>query len=347
MFKKQVLVLAMLAISGAAFADNEAEISQDGKATASLATIVQDTLGDNAVTGQLTGNYGQIIQSGTAQSSAQLYQGNDPANDTAVLDVSAGAPTSQSILSAVAVTLPVDPLAYVSVSAASSTNSAAVIAQFASVNTQASILQLTGGEDLSVGGTSTIVYMAGVANSNGNAASGDINSGSTALAIAAAPNTAVTYSAGANTYQDSFMSAALTVGAGVGGGVNNGNLAVINQGSTPADRAGNDLSGLGGGTAWTAGTASYDSESQIIQSGVGNTAVALQAGDAQMSSIYQDGLNNDAYIVQFGQEGVAAGANDTTADPLSNFAAIVQLATADVATIYQGGTSNTAYILQH
>jgi len=345
MFKKQVLVLAMLAISGAAFADNEAEISQDATAASSLATIEQNTLGNNAVTGQLTGSYGQIIQSNTITSTAQVYQGADPANDTSVLDVSAGAPTSQSIL-AQALTLPVDPLAYVSQAGAlgNSMTNVAVISQFNSVNAQASILQMTGAEDTTF--AAGLVYMPGVVNSNGAQASGDVSTGGTALGITAGPATTVTYAAGANTYADTFMTTAVTVGAGAGAGANNGNVAVIDMGDTPNDRAGNALDG--GANAWNVGgVASYDDQAQIIQSGSGQTATIIQAGDAQMASVYQDGLNNDAYIVQFGQAGVATGANDTTADPLSNFAAVVQLATADVATIEQGGTANVAYILQH
>jgi len=348
MFKKQVLVLAMMALaSGAALADNEAEISQDSTAAQSLATIEQNTLGDNAVTGQLTGSYGQVIQSNTVQSTAQLYQSADPANDAAILDVSAGTPTSVSIL-AQTVTLPVDPLAYVAqmgVLGSTATN-VGVVAQFNTVNAQASILQLTGAEDTTF--AAGIIYSTGVGLVNGgNAASGDVSTGGAIpLGITAAPATTVTYAAGANTYADTFLTTAVTIGTGAGGGANTNNLAVIDQGDVPVDRAGNILDG--GANSWNVGgIASYDDQSQIIQSGVGNTAVAIQAGDAQVSSIYQDGLNNDAYIVQFGNAGIASGANDTTADPLSNFAAIVQLASADVATIEQGGTQNTAYILQH
>lgn len=338
MFKKHMLVLAVVALSsGAAFADNEAEISQDGTTDSSLATIEQNSLSDSQ--GTLNGNYGQSIQSATIGSSSQIFQGSDPASNTSLLDVSGGAPTSQSIL-AQTVTLPVDPLGYASqISAAgNSANSVAVVAQFNTTNATASIMQLSGAEDLTF--ASGITYLPGVVDTAGTA------SGSLTTSATAAGTTLSWGTSGASTYTDTFLGQTLTIGAGTGGGLNDGNIAVVDQGDTPNDRSGNPLDG--GANTWGAGgLASYDDVAQIVQSGENQTAVIVQAGDAQLASIYQDGLQNDAYIVQFGQPGVAQGAADTTADGAANFAAIVQLATADVATIEQGGTSNTAYILQH
>jgi uncharacterized protein YdeI (BOF family) len=349
MFKKQVLVLAMLAVSSAAFADNEAEISQDTTTATSLATVEQNTLGDNTTTDQLTGSYGQVIQNATLESTGQIYQSADPADDASVFDLSAGTPDSLSIL-AQNIVLPLDAqtTAFVSRmgSLGNSANNVAVIGQYGTDNGVASILQLTGAEDTA--SVSAIVYLPGVGNSLGNQTSGDITTDNP-LGLTSGPATTIAFGAADNEYQDNFLVNPIVIGTGLGAGgsVNTNNLAVVDQGDLPLDRDGNELDdgsvtyGLGSGTI------AYDDVAQVIQSGVGNTGVIIQAGDAQMASIYQDGLQNDAYIVQFGNQGAASGANDTTADALSNFAAVVQLASADVATIEQGGTQNTAYVLQY